>query len=74
MPQKPSKREVGLYFALAQVGLEFALPTVIGLVLDHYLGTSPWLTVGLTVVGFVGGITHLVLLLRQFDRKPPDET
>ena len=74
MSQKPSEREWGLYMALAQVGLEMVVPTVIGLVLDYYLGTSPWLTVGLTVVGFVGGITHIVLLQRRFDEKPPDET
>lgn len=75
MPQRPSSREMGYYLALAQVGLEFVVPTVLGLLLDHWLGTSPWLTVGLTVLGFVGGLFHLVTLLRKFEEEqpPPDD-
>ncbi len=73
MSQEPSKRELGFYFSLAQAGLVFVLPTVVGLVLDSYLESTPWVTVVATGVGFAAGLTYLVRLLRDHDRnQPPD--
>lgn len=66
-------RELGYYLALAQVGIEMVMPTVVGLGLDVYFGTVPWLTILAAVLGFAGGLFHLVQMLRAHDRKsPPD--
>lgn len=70
MAAKPmGPKELGYYFTLAQVGLEMVAPLGLGLVLDHYLGWSPWGLIGGTVIGFVGGIAHLVVLANR--QAPP---
>jgi F0F1-type ATP synthase assembly protein I len=71
-------KEVGYYFTLAQVGLEMVVPLGLGLLLDHYVGwTAPWGLIGGTVLGFVGGLAHLVVLANQQNtprpRKPPED-
>ena len=60
-------KELGFYFSLAQVGMEMVLPMVVGIGLDHYLGWKPWGTVTGALVGFIGGLTHLVLLVQRHD-------
>jgi F0F1-type ATP synthase assembly protein I len=66
---------MGYYFALAQIGLEMVVPMGIGLLLDYWLNLLPWATITGLVVGFVGGLIHLVLMVRQHDaakrRQPP---
>jgi ATP synthase protein I len=73
----PDSRELGYYFSLAQVGLEMVLPLVVGVVLDHYLGWKPWATLAGVGFGFVGGLTHLIMLANRHDSahrsKPPGE-
>jgi F0F1-type ATP synthase assembly protein I len=72
----PNSREMGRYFALAQVGLEMVVPIVLGVVADSYLGWTPWGVVLGVVVGFVGGLAHLLSMLKRFENerseKPPD--
>jgi F0F1-type ATP synthase assembly protein I len=58
----PDAREMGKYMALAQVGFEMVVPLIVGLVIDNYAGTGPWLMVAGAVLGFVGGIMHLIAL------------
>jgi len=58
----PDARELGIYFTLAQVGLEMVAPLFVGLVIDHYADWGPWATIGGTILGFAGGIMHIVLL------------
>lgn len=72
-------RELGIYFTLAQVGVEMVVPLLVGLVIDHYAAWGPWATVGGMIVGFVGGISHIVLLSNrqnslQNKKKPPGES
>jgi F0F1-type ATP synthase assembly protein I len=72
--QPPDAREQGYAFALAQIGVEMVAPLGVGLALDYYFGWGPWATVIGCVVGFVGGMAHLILLVRQHDaeeRRPP---
>jgi F0F1-type ATP synthase assembly protein I len=71
MSHEPTPREIGLYFALAQVGLEMVLPAVLGVYLDPYYGTTPWITVTLGIIGFAGGLVHLLALVKK---KPKDES
>jgi F0F1-type ATP synthase assembly protein I len=63
----PDTRELGYYFSLAQVGLEMVVPLLFGLVIDYYVNTSPWFTIAGVVLGFVGGITHIVVLTSKHD-------
>jgi len=65
---QPDPKEMGFYFALAQVGLEMVVPVGIGAVLDHYLNWMPWATAVGAVLGLAGGLAHLVAILNKHDR------
>jgi F0F1-type ATP synthase assembly protein I len=66
MPEGPmDPKEVGRLYALAQVGMEMVVPIVIGLGLDRWLGWTPWGVVAGAVLGFAGGMIHMVALLNQ---------
>jgi F0F1-type ATP synthase assembly protein I len=56
--------------------MEMVVPIVVGLLMDRWLGTTPWLMVGGVVLGFVGGFAHLMAILQRIDRtdaeKPRD--
>jgi F0F1-type ATP synthase assembly protein I len=66
-------KEFGRYFAYSQIGLEMVGPIVLGLVIDHYAGTRPWGVVIGVVIGFVGGLAHLIRVTNQPDppKSPP---
>jgi len=70
-PQEPNRRQLGTYFALAQVGLEMVIPIGLGGWVDEQMGSGPWLLVLGVVLGFVLGIVHLVVFARRDDPKPP---
>ncbi len=66
MPERqPEPKELGRYLALGQAGMEMVAPIVLGLILDHYLGWTPWLTVIGAVIGFVGGLAHMVVIVNR---------
>jgi F0F1-type ATP synthase assembly protein I len=50
------------------VGLEFALPPLLGALLDRRLGTSPAALLVGAVLGFVVGIVHLLQIAREGTR------
>src|SRR5262249_43401211 len=58
-----SPRELGLYIAISQVGLEMVAPVGLGWLLDSWLGWQPWGIIAGAVLGLVLGITHLVVFL-----------
>lgn len=62
-------RDMGRYFALAQVGLEMVVPIIVGLLLDSWLSCAPWGVVGGAVLGLVGGFLHLLHQLNKMDQK-----
>jgi F0F1-type ATP synthase assembly protein I len=72
-PRPPDAREMRYYFSLAQVGLEMVVPLILGLVMDYYAGTIPWFAISGLVLGFVGGITHLVVLGNKHDAATRDQ-
>jgi ATP synthase protein I len=74
MGQEPTPRQMGYYAALAQTSVEMVLPIVVGLLLDHWLGTAPWITCIGAVVGFAGGLTHLILIVKQKERDESSDT
>lgn len=73
MAEKPdSQRDAGLLMALAQTGLEMVVPVAIGAAADNYFHWSPWGAGIGAVVGFVGGLTHMLILLKRAeDSRPP---
>jgi F0F1-type ATP synthase assembly protein I len=58
--------------ALSVIGVEMVTPALLGLVMDHWLGTSPWVFIGGTLIGFVGSLIHLVRLTQP--KPSPDTT
>ena len=72
LPPTPD-RDLGYYFALAQTGVEMVVPIAVGVYLDNTFGWSPWATVAGAVLGLVGGMAHLLLMLKRYeDRRPPE--
>jgi F0F1-type ATP synthase assembly protein I len=65
----PTPKELGFYYALAQVGLEMVAPIGLGLVLDHYLDWGPWGVIAGAVIGLFGGLAHLVSILNRQQEK-----
>jgi len=62
------------YLSLGQVGFEMVVPIVLGILLDRWLGTVPWLFVAGVVLGFVGGLIHLVRLVNKLNSKDAPKT
>ncbi len=46
---------------------------LLGAWLDRALGTSPWLALGLSLVGLASGTTFALRAQRRQDVKPPDD-
>jgi ATP synthase protein I len=69
-------RELRRYMTLAQVGWEMVAPIGVGLLLDYFFNSLPWATVVCSVLGFVGGMVHLVMLAQKSnadeERRPPE--
>jgi F0F1-type ATP synthase assembly protein I len=62
-------RELGRYFALSQAGLEMVVPLGIGLWLDYQFGWGPWGAIIGMILGFVGGLTHLIVMANRIERE-----
>jgi F0F1-type ATP synthase assembly protein I len=74
MPENPpDSKEMGFYFSLAQVGMEMVIPMGVGIALDYYMGWRPWGTVGGLILGFIGGMTHLIVMVNRHDQARPSK-
>jgi hypothetical protein len=69
----PDSRELGFYFALAQIGLEMVAPLLLGVFLDAAFDWHPWATVSGALFGFIGGLTHLIMMVQRHDRAGPSK-
>jgi ATP synthase protein I len=71
---KPPASQWGRAF---QVSLEFALAILIGLAIGHYLdgwlGTTPWLLMLFTALGFAAGLRTLMRLSAPRSDDPPSQ-
>lgn len=47
---------------VTSIGLEFALPAVLGHFADKWLNTAPWLTLAGAALGLITGMTHVLRL------------
>jgi F0F1-type ATP synthase assembly protein I len=64
MVEEPTNRpDPSRYLVISQVGLEMVAPIVLGVFLDHWLDTTPWLTIVGAVVGLAGGLYHLLTIV-----------
>jgi F0F1-type ATP synthase assembly protein I len=61
---------MGKYLAISQVGLEMVVPIVVGLAVDRYTGWEPVGVITGVIVGFVGGLTHLIFLANRAVDEP----
>jgi ATP synthase protein I len=56
----------------AAIGIEFTSPSIAGALIGYYLdkrlGTQPWLTLTLLLVGIFAGFLRLFSLLKSFQR------
>jgi F0F1-type ATP synthase assembly protein I len=68
-PEAADRKELGRYLAFSQIGLEMVVPIVAGLLVDYYLGWTPWATIAGAVLGLCGGFVHLVHMLNKLDAK-----
>jgi F0F1-type ATP synthase assembly protein I len=65
LPKDRERRQLGIYYAMAQVGLEMVVPVGLGWWVDEKLGTGPWLLIGGVILGFIVGVVHLVALSKS---------
>jgi F0F1-type ATP synthase assembly protein I len=66
--QNRESRNSGLYAAMAQCGIEMVAPLGLGAWLDYAMGWTPWAAVAGAVIGFVGGMTHLIWMSNKLDQ------
>lgn len=50
---------------ITAIGFEFALPALLGLALDGWWNTSPWMTLGGAFLGVFMGMFHVFRLASQ---------
>jgi ATP synthase protein I len=66
-------KDVQRAFAIAAVGMEMVIPALIGWWLDSRFQTGPWGALIGGVVGFTGGIWHMLRLGKQDDSPRNDK-
>ena len=62
-------KTLGKYYALGQCGLEMVAPMILGIFIDKWLNTSPVFISICAVIGFVGGLYHIIVLSKQIDEE-----
>lgn len=70
VPDSRPKPDLTGYALAGQVGAEMVAPLVLGLVIDSQMQTTPVWSITGAVLGFLGGMTHLVLLARRSSGGP----
>ena len=67
---EPDQNKLRRYLAFSTIGLEMglsaALGLVIGMALDRWLDTKPWLMILFLFFGFVAGFRRLFGLAREY--------
>ena len=72
---KPDQNKFRRYLAFSSIGLEMglsaALGLVIGMALDRWLDTKPWLMIVFLFFGFAAGFRRLFGLAREYLKENP---
>ncbi|MFO0969011.1 MAG: AtpZ/AtpI family protein [Gemmataceae bacterium] len=71
MADSENPRQLGLLFAMAQVGFEMVAFVVLGILLDRWWDSGPWMLVVGAAMGLFGGLYHLVVLLNRSQNGGP---
>lgn len=58
---------MGRLISLGSVGMEMVVPIAIGVFLDNRYECSPWATMAGAILGLVGGLLHMMSMLRDTD-------
>jgi F0F1-type ATP synthase assembly protein I len=66
-----SQKDFGRYVAMSQIGLEMVAPIGLGAAADYYWHIGPWGVIVGVVIGFGGGLTHLIYMSQKSDDEPP---
>jgi F0F1-type ATP synthase assembly protein I len=64
VPKPSHETAMARLMTISQVGFEMAAPIGLGFALDYWFGTLPIGMIVGAVIGFVGGVYHLVVLNR----------
>jgi F0F1-type ATP synthase assembly protein I len=69
-----NRNDLNRYLAYSQVGLEIVAPVGLGVLIDLHYNILPWATTIGAVLGFVGGLYHLVKISNADNRPatPPE--
>ena len=69
-PDSRSSSSISLQWGarVTTIGLEFAVPALLGHGLDRWLGSAPWFTVGGAVLGMTIGMLHVLRLPEEIRR------
>jgi F0F1-type ATP synthase assembly protein I len=59
---------MGYLIALGQIGMEMVVPIGLGVALDVWLGTIPLFIVVGVLLGLVGGMVHMMAILKRMDQ------
>ncbi len=70
LPQSLVSQGVRWATRVTSIGLEFALPALLGGYLDRRLGTGSLLTILGAVFGFLAGMVHLMAIAREGAKAP----
>ena len=72
-PEPVSVVSVGVRWAtrVTSIGLEFALPAMLGGYLDRRWGTGSLLTIAGAIFGFVAGMVHTLAIAREVGKTTP---
>jgi len=69
-PDKGATGNMGVGFRIAvELVSALAVGVGIGLLLDHWLGTKPWMMILFFILGVGAGFTNLIRVARELDRK-----
>lgn len=70
---EPGDKKMNQYLQYSSIGLEMGLSTALGLLmgmgLDKWLGSAPWLTILFLFFGMVAGFRRLFILARAYQKE-----
>ncbi len=65
------KKTISIGMGFTLIGSELVTFTLVGVGMDYWLGTLPWLTLVLTVVGMGAAVLFTMRLLKQEETNKP---
>ncbi|WP_210420505.1 AtpZ/AtpI family protein [Aquisphaera giovannonii] len=69
-PDERSALSIGMEWGtrVTTIGMEFALPALLGFGVDRWLGTTPWVAMAGAIAGVAIGMTHVLRLPAELAR------